>query len=90
MSPVVGKSGTPSAPVFIFDEGAQNCYANFITEVAEDGDLVRVGFAALSKDGDGQTKAMLVVRLHIKKDVAWEMCRELRKIEDAKAHRRKK
>ena len=88
--PVVGKAGTPQNPVFIFDEGALNPYANFITEVAEDGDLVRVGFAALSVDGDGQSKAMIVVRLHIKKDVAWEMCRALRKIEDAKAHRRKK
>lgn len=87
---VVGKMGDPNKPVFIMDLGAPNPYANFITEVAEDGDLVRVGFAALSVDGDGQRKATVVVRLHIKKDVAWEMCRELRKIEDAKAHRRKK
>ncbi|WP_322882873.1 MULTISPECIES: hypothetical protein [Sinorhizobium] len=88
--PVVGKSGTIKKPVVIFDEGAPNPYANFITEVADEGDVVRVGFAALSQDGDGQIKAMIVVRLHLKKDIAWEMCRELRKIEEARASRRKK
>ncbi|RVG08566.1 hypothetical protein CN234_17440 [Sinorhizobium meliloti] len=81
MSPVVGKAGTPSAPVFIFDEGAPNPYANFITEIAEDGCVIRVGFAALSTDGDGQTKAMIVCRLHLKLEAAWHLCRELAKIE---------
>lgn len=88
--PVVGKSGTIKKPVVIFDEGAPNPYANFITEVADEGDVVRVGFAALSQDGDGQIKAMIVVRLHLKKEIAWEMCRELRTIEEARASRRKK
>lgn len=88
MSPVVGKAGTPSAPVFIFDEGAQNCYANFITELAEEDGVIRVGLAALSKDGDGQMKAMIVVRLHLKREVAWELCRGLRRLEDM-AKRRK-
>ena len=80
--PVVGKAGTVKEPVVIFDEGAPNPYANFITELAEENGVVRVGFAALSQDGDGQMKAMIVVRLHLKRDVAWEMCRELRKIEE--------
>jgi hypothetical protein len=65
------------------DLGAPNTYANFITEVAEDNGIVRVGFAALCKSGDGQTIAMTVVRLHIKRDVAWEMCRRMRAIEEA-------
>jgi hypothetical protein len=81
--PVVGKAGTPQNPVFIFDEGAPNPFANFITELAEEDGIVRVGFAALSIDGDGQRKAMIVVRLHLPRDIAWEMCRNLRKIEDA-------
>lgn len=80
--PTVGKAGTPNAPVFIFDEGAQNCYANFITEIADEDGVIRVGFAALSKDGGGQLKAMIVARLHIKKDVAWQLCRELKRLEE--------
>lgn len=86
--PTVGKAGTPSNPIFIFDEGAPNPYANFITELAEENGVVRVGLAALSKDGDGQRKAMVVVRLHLKKEVAWELCRGLRRMEDM-AKRRK-
>lgn len=90
MSPVVGKSGTPSAPIFIFDEGAQNCYANFITEIAEDDGVIRVGFAALSKDGDGQMKAMIVARLHLKQETAWELCRNLKRLQDSLIKRKKK
>jgi len=83
--PVVGKSGTDKEPVVIFDEGCQNPYANFITELAEDNGVVRVGLATLTKSGDGQLIAMTVVRLHIKRDVAWSLCRELTKIERALA-----
>lgn len=79
--PVVGKSGTIKEPIVIFDEGAPNPYSNFITELTEDNGVVRVGFAALTKSGDGQLIAMTVVRLHIKRDVAFAMCRELTKIE---------
>jgi hypothetical protein len=82
---VVGKDVSGKEPVVIMDLGAPNTYANFITEVAEDNGIVRVGFAALCKSGDGQTIAMTVVRLHIKRDVAWEMCRRMRSIEEALA-----
>ncbi|ASP50929.1 hypothetical protein [Sinorhizobium meliloti] len=87
--PVVGKSGTIKEPVVIFDEGAPNPYANFITELAEENGVIRVGFATVSKDGDGQTKAMIVVRLHLKKEIAWDLCRGLRRMEDM-AKRRKR
>ncbi|WP_322884223.1 hypothetical protein U8C35_07655 [Sinorhizobium medicae] len=80
--PTVGKAGTPSNPIFIFDEGAPNPYANFITELADEDGVIRVGLAALSKDGDGQQKAMIVVRLHLKREVAFELCRGLRRMED--------
>ncbi|MDW9447173.1 hypothetical protein GOL96_25535 [Sinorhizobium medicae] len=80
--PVVGKSGTIKKPVVIFDEGAPNPYANFITELAEEDGIVRVGFATLTKSGDGQLIAMTVVRLHLKKEAAWELCRGLRRMED--------
>lgn len=86
--PVVGKFADPQ--IVVFDEGAPNAYANFITEMADDGDVVRVGFAALSQDGDGQMKAMIVVRLHLKRDIAWQMCRELRHIEEAIAKGKKR
>ena len=88
--PIVGKFADAKPPVVVFDEGAPNAYANFITEMAEDNGVVRVGFAALSQDGDGQMKAMIVVRLHLKRDVAWQMCRELRKIEEAIAKGKKR
>ncbi|WP_457663668.1 hypothetical protein [Sinorhizobium medicae] len=80
--PTVGKAGTPSDPIFIFDEGAPNPYANFITELVEEDGIIRVGLASLSKDGDGQQKAMIVVRLHLKKETAWELCRGLRRMEE--------
>lgn len=85
----VGKSGSIKEPIFIQDLGAPNPYANYITELAEDNGVVRVGFATLTKSGDGQTVAMTVVRLHIKRDVAWEMCRDLRRIEEDLAKGRK-
>ncbi|ANK73755.1 hypothetical protein FA04_14670 [Ensifer adhaerens] len=88
--PIVGKFADAKPPVVVFDEGAPNAYANFITEMADDGDVVRVGFAALSQDGDGQMKAMIVVRLNLKREIAWEMCRELRKIEEAIAKGKKR
>jgi hypothetical protein len=86
----VGKAGTANDPIFIMDLGAPNPYANFITELAEEDGVVRVGFAALCKSGDGQVIAMTVVRVHLKKEVAWELCRGLRRMEEAKARRRKK
>jgi hypothetical protein len=88
--PIVGKFADAKPQVVVFDEGAPNAYANFITEMADDGDVVRVGFAALSQDGDGQMKAMIVVRLNLKREIAWEMCRELRKIEEAIAKGKKR
>jgi hypothetical protein len=87
---VVGKAGTAKDPIFIMDLGAPNPFANFITELAEEDGIVRVGFAALSVDGDGQRKAMIVVRLHLPRDIAWEMCRDLRKIEEALAKGKKR
>lgn len=82
---IVGKAGTAKDPIFIQDLGCPNPYANFITELAEDNGVVRVGFATLTKSGDGQLIAMTVVRLHLKRDVAFAMCRELTKIERALA-----
>ncbi|MDW9528098.1 hypothetical protein RWE87_05055 [Sinorhizobium meliloti] len=82
MSPVVGKSGTPSAPVFIFDEGSPAFYVDLVTELeVDEHDIVRLSFAAQSVNGDGQTKAVVSVRIRMVSEVAKKLCRDLGKME---------
>lgn len=80
--PTVGKLGTPGEPVFIFDEGAVALYVDLITElVVDENDIVRISFGARSTNGDGQVKATIAVRLRMPKTMAWQFCRDLRKLE---------
>jgi hypothetical protein len=67
--------------VFLFDHGAQTLYADVVTELHEDRGIVRVSFAAISKNGDGIPKATITVRLRMPKEVAWQFCRDLKALE---------
>ncbi|PLT95521.1 hypothetical protein [Sinorhizobium medicae] len=78
----VGKLGTPEEPVFIFDEGAPALFVDLITELeVDENDIVRISFGAMSKNGDGQIKAMISVRLRMPKNIAWQFRRGLRELE---------
>jgi len=67
----VGKLGTPEEPVFLFDEGAPALYVDLITELeVDENDIVRISFGAMSRNGDGQTKAMIAVRIRMPRSVA--------------------
>lgn len=80
--PSVGKLGTPEEPVFIFDEGAPALYVDLMTELeVDENDIVRISFGAMSKNGDGQIKAMIAVRIRMPKNMAWQFCRDLRELE---------
>ncbi|MDX0449133.1 hypothetical protein BMJ35_23165 [Sinorhizobium medicae] len=80
--PSVGKLGTPEDPIFVFDEGAPALYVDLITELeVDENDIVRISFGAMSKNGDGQTKAMIAVRLRMPKNIAWQFRRGLRELE---------
>ncbi|MDX0548560.1 hypothetical protein GOC81_22875 [Sinorhizobium medicae] len=80
--PSVGKLGTPEVPVFIFDEGAPALYVDLITELeVDENDIVRISFGAMSKNGDGQIKAMIAVWIRMPKNMAWQFCRSLRELE---------
>lgn len=80
--PSVGKLGTPEVPVFIFDEGAPALYVDLITELeVDENDIVRISFGAMSKNGDGQIKANISVRLRMPKNIAWQFRRGLRELE---------
>ncbi|WP_208152997.1 hypothetical protein J4T90_19215 [Sinorhizobium medicae] len=80
--PSVGKLGTPEDPIFVFDEGAPALYVDLITELeVDENDIVRISFGAMSKNGDGQIKAMIAVRLRMPKNIAWQFRRGLRELE---------
>ena len=80
--PSVGKLGTPEEPVFIFDEGAKALYVDLITELeVDENDIVRISFGAMSKNGDGQIKAMIAVRIRMPKSIARDFCRALTKMQ---------
>lgn len=80
--PRVGKMGTLQEPVFIFDEGAPVLYVDLITELdVDENDIVRISFGAMSRNGDGQIKAMVAVRIRMPKNLAWQFCRDLRELE---------
>ncbi|MDX1188093.1 hypothetical protein GOL88_24185 [Sinorhizobium medicae] len=80
--PSVGKLGSPEDPIFVFDEGAPALYVDLITELeVDENDIVRISFGAMSKNGDGQTKAMIAVRLRMPKNIAWQFRRGLRELE---------
>ncbi|MDK1377070.1 MULTISPECIES: hypothetical protein [unclassified Sinorhizobium] len=79
--PNVGKIRIGDGPddvVVIFDAGAQPLHVDVVTELASEGGIVRISFAAITQDGDGQRKAEVVARLRMSQDVAWGLCRTLK------------
>lgn len=82
--PNVGKiriGDDPDDVVVIFDSGAAPLHVDLVTELAEEDGTVRISFAAITQDGDGQRKAEVVARLRMSADVAWRLCRELKKLQ---------
>ncbi|MDX0615176.1 hypothetical protein GOD03_11845 [Sinorhizobium medicae] len=80
--PNVGKiriGDDPDDVVVLFDPGAPPLHVDIFTELDEEGGIVRISFAAITQDGDGTKKADIVARLRMKKEIAWELCRELKK-----------
>lgn len=67
--------------VFLFDHGTPTVYADLVTEVAEKDGIVRLSFAAITQDGDGIPKANIVARLRMPKDMAWELCRSIKALD---------
>lgn len=77
----VGKIEHDGQWLVIFDDGTDPLHVDLVTEIQEEDGIVRVSFAAISQDGDGVRKADVSVRLRMKKDVAWGLCRSLHALE---------
>lgn len=78
----VGKIRDGDQVLIIFDQGTAPVFVDLATEVAEEDGVVRLGFAAVTQNGDGIPKADVVVRMRMKTEVAWELCRALRALQD--------
>lgn len=78
----VGKAKGPDDEwLVVFDRGANTYYADLVTELSEHKGVVRMSFASVSTNGDGIPKATVVARLRMPKDLAWQLCRELKELE---------
>lgn len=78
----VGKMKTVDGEwMVVFDRGATTHYADLVTELSEHKGIVRMSFASISTNGDGIPKATIVARLRIPKDLAWQLCRDLKELE---------
>lgn len=78
----VGKiEGDGDEWIVIFDDGTDPVWADLVTEISEHEGIIRMSFAAISKDGEGVEKADVSVRLRMKADTAWGLCRSLRALE---------
>jgi hypothetical protein len=62
----------------IFDLGAPTLFADLVTEMEEADGVVRVTFAALSKNGDGLHKAIVVARVRMPKVLARQLLKALK------------
>lgn len=62
----------------IFDLGAPTLFADLVTELEEADGVVRVTFAALSKNGDGLHKAIVVARVRMPKVLARQLLKALK------------
>ncbi|OAP41527.1 hypothetical protein AU381_00195 [Sinorhizobium glycinis] len=71
----------PEGVAIIFDHGAPIVFADLVTELEEINGVVRITFAALTMNGDGLHKAIVVARVRMPKDMAWQFCRALRELE---------
>ncbi|MCG5483641.1 MAG: hypothetical protein KK482_07955 [Sinorhizobium meliloti] len=81
--PNVGKiriGDDPDDVVVIFDSGAVPLHVDLVTEFVEEEGTLRISFAAITQDGDGQKKAEVVARLRMNQDTAYALCRALRKL----------
>lgn len=73
----VGKIRDGEDVFIIFDIGVAPLHIDLITEVADEDGIVRISFAAITQDGDGQAKAEVTARIRMKQDVAWRLCKSL-------------
>lgn len=78
----VGKIRNGDEVLIIFDNGTPPVFVDIATEVAEEDGIVRLGFAAITQNGDGIPKADVVVRMRMKTEVAWELCRSLKALQE--------
>ena len=78
---VVGKIEHDGEWLVVFDDSVSPLHVDLVTEIAEEDGIVRVSFAAVTKDGDGVAKADIVARLRMKTDTAWELCKSLNALE---------
>ena len=80
----VGKTRIGPAPedvVVIIDNGSPPLLVDLFTELADEEGIVRISFAALTQDGEGQKKADVVARLRMRKELAWELCRAIKELD---------
>jgi hypothetical protein len=77
----VGKIRDGEDILIIFDSGVVPIHADIVTEISEEDGIVRMSFAAVTQDGDGVPKADVAVRLRMKSEIAWSLCRSLRALE---------
>jgi len=78
----VGKIRDGDQVLIIFDPGTTPVFVDITTEVAEEDGIVRLGFAAITQNGDGVPKADVVARIRMKEDVAWALCRSLKALQE--------
>jgi hypothetical protein len=71
----------PDEVVVIIDNGSPPLHVDLFTEVADEKGIVRISFAALTQDGEGQKKADVVARLRMRKELAWDLCRALKELD---------
>lgn len=77
----VGKMENGGDWIVIFDDGTAPLHVDLVTEVVEEDGIIRISFAAVSKDGDGIAKADVVARIRMIENTAWDMCRRLKGLE---------
>ncbi|PDT39780.1 MULTISPECIES: hypothetical protein [Sinorhizobium] len=67
--------------VVIIDNGSPPLHVDLFTELADEEGIVRISFAALTQDGEGQKKADVVARLRMTKELAWALCRAIKELD---------
>jgi hypothetical protein len=77
----VGKVRDGDEVIVIFDDGTDPLWVDIVTEISEHDGIVRMSFAAISTNGDGVPKADVAVRLRMRTDLAWSICRSLKALE---------
>jgi hypothetical protein len=79
----------PDEVVVIIDNGSPPLHVDLFTEVADEEGIVRISFAALTQDGEGQKKADVVARLRMRKELAWELCRAMKELDNVSSKPRR-